>query len=738
MIHRQNNVLLTDADGNPDFAASYTVIGLPVGAVASAASSGSTATVDAGHGFQALDKVLIYDGTTATFVAEALTSVTGTTLVWSSATPTIADTNLLCNLGPDTASGSVPAFDASPMFIFTDLAGADVITNSLVTTDTTGNYDYWTNGDGRNWELIRDASGTVAGVVPGWGGVSGQLNPCDFGCRAATSTDNQQRIQVAFDAAADSGKVFRGPSGTFRSNNELTLKANFKAVNDTNFLLLRNFQSPNNGVTNGFVYNVNAATGSDDNIHWEGGRLGRVSSSMDGDMIQLWSDGGTLKNFVMESFGGSTTAGRGIVHRGDNFLIDNVRLFGDTGTTGNGGIRTTGGNHVRINNCDVKSGDDCYAPNTNETGVWSGASINDIQYNNCTGESTAARVFACGILADTGSVTRCVVNNMTGKSAVDAVVLKNIGGTGNLQTFRFNNCAFECCTDNGTDESLVINHDGVGSGVLDDVVFNNCSWDTTTGVPVSAAFKINGASATEGPTRIGFDNCYFDGSLATGSIPTIRVEHTTDFRFTNNHVKCGTDTGIRIGNGTNTADWCKVIGNHITDLATSQIGMDVVEADNSIFAFNTIRIESGATSTTGISEANAGATNNIFFGNDCSECATPFSAVSGLNEGSLYGYNRGHLVGSTTQIRTFTSADATPSVKDGLTFKTAGTTAITNFTDPVEGQEIRILAESSITITDGANIILNGSTNFAMVSEDTLTLLYDGSAWREVARNDMA
>ncbi len=87
---------------------------------------------------------------------------------------------------------------------------------------------------------------------------------------------------------------------------------------------------------------------------------------------------------------------------------------------------------------------------------------------------------------------------------------------------------------------------------------------------------------------------------------------------------------------------------------------------------------------------------------------------------------------------TFTSGDATPSVLHGNTFKTAGTTAITAFDNPIAGQIIRILAETSITITDGAALILNGSANFDMVAEDTLSLLYDGSAWREIARNDMA
>lgn len=91
-----------------------------------------------------------------------------------------------------------------------------------------------------------------------------------------------------------------------------------------------------------------------------------------------------------------------------------------------------------------------------------------------------------------------------------------------------------------------------------------------------------------------------------------------------------------------------------------------------------------------------------------------------------------------TILKPKTLADsATPSVKGGTNFLTGGTTTITDFTDGVEGQEIRVLAEHSITITDGTNIFLAGSANFAMNSSDSLTLLCkaDGN-WYELSRSD--
>jgi hypothetical protein len=81
--------------------------------------------------------------------------------------------------------------------------------------------------------------------------------------------------------------------------------------------------------------------------------------------------------------------------------------------------------------------------------------------------------------------------------------------------------------------------------------------------------------------------------------------------------------------------------------------------------------------------------------------------------------------------------DATPSVVDGTLFLTGGTTTITDFDDGYEGKVITVIAEHSLTITDGTNIFLSGSANWAMTATDTLTLIQkaDGK-WYETARSD--
>lgn len=79
---------------------------------------------------------------------------------------------------------------------------------------------------------------------------------------------------------------------------------------------------------------------------------------------------------------------------------------------------------------------------------------------------------------------------------------------------------------------------------------------------------------------------------------------------------------------------------------------------------------------------------------------------------------------------------ATPSVKGGTNFVTGGTTTITNFADGTNGQTIRVIAEHTITITDGSNIQLAGSVNWTMNSTDVLTLTRKGGQWFEISRSD--
>lgn len=108
---------------------------------------------------------------------------------------------------------------------------------------------------------------------------------------------------------------------------------------------------------------------------------------------------------------------------------------------------------------------------------------------------------------------------------------------------------------------------------------------------------------------------------------------------------------------------------------------------------------------------------------------TPQIAGNGTLSGIVF-YDK------TSPIKTLAN-DGTPSVAGYSLVATGGTAAITNFTGGHIGQQITVLADHAVTITDGTNIFLNGSADFEMQATDTLTLVQkaDGK-WYEVSRSD--
>lgn len=77
----------------------------------------------------------------------------------------------------------------------------------------------------------------------------------------------------------------------------------------------------------------------------------------------------------------------------------------------------------------------------------------------------------------------------------------------------------------------------------------------------------------------------------------------------------------------------------------------------------------------------------------------------------------------------------TPSISNGNVFTTGGTTAITAFDDPINGQIIYIISSHSVTITDASTLNLSGAANYDMTADDTLTLAFNGTNWYELGRS---
>ena len=97
------------------------------------------------------------------------------------------------------------------------------------------------------------------------------------------------------------------------------------------------------------------------------------------------------------------------------------------------------------------------------------------------------------------------------------------------------------------------------------------------------------------------------------------------------------------------------------------------------------------------------------------------------------------IAGEFSGTVTFTAADATPTVAIGRTFITAGSTAITDFDDGVDGQIITVRAHGAITLTDSANLQLQGNADFVMALDDIVTLAnIGGTNWYETGRRTVA
>ena len=94
-----------------------------------------------------------------------------------------------------------------------------------------------------------------------------------------------------------------------------------------------------------------------------------------------------------------------------------------------------------------------------------------------------------------------------------------------------------------------------------------------------------------------------------------------------------------------------------------------------------------------------------------------------------------------SEIKTFTSRDTTPSVKNGTLFKTGNdrSISITNFDDGVAGQQITIIiGDDNTGFTHSTKrILLSGASNvLRFYTGDTISFVSDGVKWYETNRSD--
>jgi hypothetical protein len=204
---------------------------------------------------------------------------------------------------------------------------------------------------------------------------------------------------------------------------------------------------------------------------------------------------------------------------------------------------------------------------------------------------------------------------------------------------------------------------------------------------------------------------------------------------------------------------------HTNPQAGLAIGIGLYEAvtdwrvvGNTVVGFNSAALKAGATVNVDVP------TRIAFVGNVCdgtgylvrleangsnkpADCSaignvSNVNSVTGLSNGGtgstfIGNTGAGIAYADVKPMNSFTANSATSSVYDGNCFKTANSvaTTITNFTDGKPGQAITVIVDANTTIQSNANIKLAGAVNFVGTADDTISLLYDGTTWREMARS---
>jgi len=221
---REGRVFISVAT-DPDFASNYYVTAYEVGAQVTSASSGTTATVRAGHGFAALDKFIVFrNGSYVANSYNTVSAVGATTLTITAFA--LAQDDILVNLAQDTGIAT-PLYDGNGLAVYSDMAYSSQLTNNTTQTDANGRFRYFYNNI-PIWELVRDSLGAPFSIFLDTG-VSGIAGP-------ASSTDNavvrwdgtngqltQNSVVTISDTGATTGITTLGVSGALTAAAAVTV-----------------------------------------------------------------------------------------------------------------------------------------------------------------------------------------------------------------------------------------------------------------------------------------------------------------------------------------------------------------------------------------------------------------------------------------------------------------------------------------------------------------------------------
>lgn len=243
------------------------------------------------------------------------------------------------------------------------------------------------------------------------------------------------------------------------------------------------------------------------------------------------------------------------------------------------------------------------------------------------------------------------------------------------------------------------------------------------------------------PAPLGGHYTISGNAVSTSTKAGIEARSVSNVTITGNTVFGGSAQGIYAFSVAD-HEHLVIADNVITDAATGQIHVD---------GFNRVRIATNIASdsdtTHGIVLTNSDYATIVE--NECSDNAAAGMSILSTNtyttihKNICIGNDNGIVVNAATDIvdfkdnivtgslttdwtnGPFSELDntGTPSVKGGRYFVSGGTTAITDFDDGYTGQPITVIGAHTLTITDGAHIVLDGSASMSMTTNDNLVLI---------------
>lgn len=231
---REGRVLISSV-GDPDFGADYYVTAYEVGAVVASGSSGTTITVDAGHGFATNDKFIVLSEFPAVTKYRTVTGTGATSLTVAAVTVSAGD--ILINLAQDTGVPS-PEYDGNGLAIYTDMDYGSQAADNTVQTDSNGRYRYYYNNI-PIWELVRSAISTpfTAYLDTGLSGVGGSGSSTDNAVvryDGTTGATLQNSVVLISDSGATSGITTLAASGAVTFSSTLAIGGALTGVTTLN------------------------------------------------------------------------------------------------------------------------------------------------------------------------------------------------------------------------------------------------------------------------------------------------------------------------------------------------------------------------------------------------------------------------------------------------------------------------------------------------------------------------